>query len=41
LMRQLGLEALYPQPKLSQKHPDHEIYPYLLKGVRVSRADQV
>lgn len=41
LMRQLGLEALYPKPKLSQKHPEHEVYPYLLKGVRVIRADQV
>lgn len=41
LMRQLGLEALYPQPKLSQRHPEHEIYPYLLNGVKVTQADQV
>lgn len=41
LMRQLGLEALYPKPKLSQKHPDHEVYPYLLRGVNVTKADQV
>lgn len=41
LMRQLGLEALYPKPKLSQKHPEHEVYPYLLRGVSVTRTDQV
>lgn len=41
LMRQMGLEAIYPRPRLSQGHPEHEIYPYLLRGVRLNRVDQV
>ena len=32
LMRQMGLEAIYPRPKTSQAHPQHRIYPY--PGVR-------
>jgi putative transposase len=27
LMRQLGLQVIYPKPKLSQRYPDHKIYP--------------
>ncbi len=41
LMRQMGLEAIYPKPRLSQSHPEHKIYPYLLKGVTIDHADQV
>ena len=41
LMWQIGLEALYPRPRLSQAHPEHEIYPYLLRGVSLHRVDQV
>lgn len=41
LMRKMGLEAIYPKPQLSQSQPEHKIYPYLLKGVTVDRADQV
>jgi len=41
LMRQLGLEVIYPKPKLSRKHPEHIIYPYLLKGVKLEAANQV
>ena len=41
LMRQLGLEALYSKPKLSQRHPESTIYPYLLRGVSVTKANQV
>jgi putative transposase len=41
LMRQMGLEAIYPRPRLSQGHPEHEIYPYLLRGVSLHRVDQV
>ena len=29
LMRQMGLEAVYPKPKLTQRHPEHQVYPYL------------
>jgi putative transposase len=41
LMRQLGLEAVYPKPKLSQPHPEHQVYPYLLRGVAIERVNQV
>lgn len=41
LMRLMGLEAIYPKPNTSSKHPQHKIYPYLLKGVEVNRVNQV
>jgi putative transposase len=43
LMRQMGLEAVYPRLKRGLSIPDtqHKIYPYLLRDVQVSRADQV
>jgi putative transposase len=41
LMQQMGLVAIYPQPKTSQPHPQHRIYPYLLRGVAVTGANQV
>lgn len=41
LMRLMGIEAVYPKPKLSQPGDEHKIYPYLLKGVEVTRINQV
>ncbi len=41
LMRLMGLEAIYPKPKLSVGDRNHRIYPYLLRGVEIDRADQV
>ena len=43
LMRQMGLEAVYPRRKrgLSISDRQHKIYPYLLKDVAITRADQV
>lgn len=41
LMRLIGLEAIYPKPKLSQPGEGHRIYPYLLEGVEVNRVNQV
>jgi putative transposase len=41
LMRQMGLIAIYPKPKTSRKHPEHKVYPYLLRDVVVSRPNQV
>jgi putative transposase len=41
LMRIMGLVAIYPKPRLSSGGPDHKIYPYLLKGVKIKRPDQV
>jgi putative transposase len=41
LMRLMGLEAIYPKPKLSASGRGHRIYPYLLRNVRIERVDQV
>ena len=41
LMRRMGLEAIYPKPRLSQGAPGHRIYPYLLRNVKIVRPDQV
>ena len=41
LMELLGIEAVYPKPKLSQPGEGHRIYPYLLRGTRVERVNQV
>jgi putative transposase len=41
LMRLMGLEALYPKPRLSAAGRGHRVYPYLLRGVAVERPDQV
>ncbi len=40
-MRIMGLEAIYPKPRLSLAGKGHRIYPYLLRGVEVERRDQV
>lgn len=40
LMRRMGLEAIYPKPRLSRGGPGHRIYPYLLGNVKVVRPDQ-
>jgi putative transposase len=41
LLRLMGLEALHPKPNLSAPNRHHKVYPYLLRGVSVDRADQV
>lgn len=41
LMRWMGLEAIYPKPRLSMARRGHRVYPYLLRGVRIERPDQV
>jgi putative transposase len=41
LMGLMGLEAVYPKPRLSKPNPGHRVYPYLLRGVTIERADQV
>lgn len=41
LMRLMGLAGMAPGPLTSPKHPDHRVYPYLLRGVAVSRPNQV
>jgi putative transposase len=41
LMRVLGLAGMAPGPATSRPHPQHKIYPYLLRGVAVVRPNQV
>ncbi len=41
LMRVMGLEALAPKPSVSRSHPEHLKYPYLLRDLEVTRANQV
>jgi putative transposase len=41
LMRLMGLEAIYPKPRLSTPDRQHKVYPYLLRGVEIGRPDQV
>ena len=41
LMRVMGLEAIYQKPNTSKGHPDHKVYPYLLRGLAIERPNQV
>jgi putative transposase len=43
LLRQMGLEAIYPRRKrgLTEAGPEHRVYPYLLKGLQITRPNQV
>lgn len=41
LMKRMGIEALYRKPGTSKRPPGHEIYPYLLRGMKIDRANQV
>ena len=41
LLRLMGLEAIYPNPRLSRPGAGHHIYPYLQRGVSIQRPDQV
>jgi putative transposase len=41
LMRLMGLQAIYPKPRLSCSNQTHKKYPYLLKGVMIDYPDQV
>lgn len=41
LLRLMGLEAIYQKPRLSQPGAGHQIYPYLLRGLKIERRNQV
>jgi putative transposase len=41
LMRIMGLAAIYPEPRLSAAGKGHKVYPYLLRGVKIERPNQV
>ena len=40
LMRLMGIEAIYPKRNLSKPSPGHKIYPYLLRGRKISRVNE-
>lgn len=41
LLRQMGLMAIYQKPNTSKANPEHKVYPYLLKDLAITRANQV
>jgi len=41
LMKEMGIEAIYPKKPLSLKNKEHKIYPYLLRTLKINRPDQV
>ncbi len=40
-MAEMGLQVIYPKPNLSQRHPDHPIYPYLLRHITASYPNHI
>jgi putative transposase len=41
LMQRMGLRAICPQPKTTIASPEHKVYPYLLRGLKLSRPNEV
>jgi len=41
LMKLMGLKAIYRKPRTSDPHPEHRIYPYLLRGLTITRPNHV
>jgi putative transposase len=41
LMQRMGMEALYRRPRTTKPEPGHKIYPYLLRGMQITRPNQV
>jgi putative transposase len=41
LMKKMGIAAMYKKPRLSRPHPDHKVYPYLLRDMDITRANHV
>jgi len=41
LMRKMGIKSLAPSPNTSQRNIEHKVYPYLLNGLEITRANQV
>ncbi len=39
LMRKMGISAIYQAPRTSTPHPEHKIYPYLLRNVSITQPD--
>ena len=40
-MREMGIEAVYPKPNTSKPNPEDKVYPYLLKGLKITYPNQV
>ncbi len=40
-MQKMGLMAVYQKPNTSKPHPEHKIYPYLLRGMDIMESNQV
>lgn len=40
-MREMGIAAIYPGPNLSKRRQDHQVYPYLLRGLTIDQPDVV
>jgi putative transposase len=40
-MGKMGIAALYRKPRLSKPHPEHKVYPYLLRGMEIASANHV
>ena len=41
LMGKMGFEAIYQKPNTSKPHPEHRVYPYLLRGMDIERPNQL
>jgi putative transposase len=41
LMQRMGVEALYRKPRTTRRQPGHQVYPYLLRDLTITRANQV
>ncbi len=41
LMKEMRIAAIYPKPRLSRRNENHKIHPYLLKGLKIKRPNQV
>ncbi len=41
LLKRMGIEALYRQPRTTQRHRGHAVYPYLLRNLSITRPNQV
>jgi putative transposase len=40
-MQQMGIQAVYPGPKLSKRHPEHRVFPYLLRNVTAEAPNHI
>jgi len=41
LMRKMGVQPLYRRPRTTQRHPEHKVYPYLLRDLPITQPNHV